>query len=305
MNDSLKNIINFSSQLTAQLKATEKLSNIMKIQSQYSEISEVCKKFNSINLKIEQSDNLFSRCQNLANAVVNTKKSTYNPLDLYTSVNSGGMSNTMLTLRQFIRTQKYFEECSKPLKLSYFSSYPEINTSDTWNNYPPKLANFNSSFKKLEYYETLHSFAEYDIAKNNLLKNKISQKVEKVLNGSISYSEGYSNSYQFTQGIIDRDLTRHQHHLENLKNFIINGGFDFTYTHGLEDFLWTHFTKIEELEETINRSVFELEFLNKIIISISNSLKKSALNKRDFFRKINSFYFKNLDDEHHSYSLTA
>jgi hypothetical protein len=310
MNNSLKNIVNFSSGLNAQLKAVEKFSNTMKIQPQFIKISDQCKKLNSISLKIEESNDLFSKCQNLATAVdFNINE---NSLKLYTSVNSSGMSNSWNKLQQFVRSQKYLEGINSSFYLPITSKYREINVSNSWEHFVPKLGKsefdnlkFHSSFKNLEHYETLRSFTEYDVAKNRLLKDEISKKVEKVLSGSVSYNNDYSSFHQTAWELLDRDYARRQQSLENLKTYIINGDFDFTYTIGLEDFIWNHFTRIEELEETINHTVFELKFLNKVIIFISNCFKKSALNKRDFFRKINSFHFKNLDDEYQSYSLSA
>lgn len=312
MNDSLKNIVNFSSALTAQLKVVEKFSNRMKIQSQFGKISDQCKKINSISSKIEESNTLFSKCQNLRTAVdFNIYE---NSLKLYTSVNSSGMSNSWNELQQFVRSQKYIEKINSSFYLPIASKYKEINVSNSWDwdHFLPKSGKsefdnlkFCSSFKNLDYYESLQSFAEYDVVKNRILKDEISKEVNKVLNGSISYTDINNSLYRSKREELDHDYAQRQKSLENLKNYIINGDFDFKYTSGLEDFLWTHFTRIEELEETINRTVFELEILNKVIISISNCFKKSALNKRDFFRKINSFHFKNLDDEYNSFSLAA
>ena len=303
MKNSLENIVNFSSGLNAQLRAVEKFSNTMKIQSQFNKISNRCKELTLISSKIEESAVLFSKCQNLATSVdFNINE---NLLDPYASVNSSGMSNSWNELQQFVRTQKYFEKFNNSFYISITPKWREVNESHSYEHYVPKSANiefsnlkFHNSFKNLEHYETLQSFTEYDIAKNRLLKDEISQKVEKVLSGSISYNNDYNSLCQTAWEILDRDYETRQQSLENLKNYIINGDFDFKYTIGLEDFLWTHFTRIEELEETIIHSVFELKFLNKVIIFISNCFKKSALNKRDFFRKIHSFHFKNLDDEY-------
>ncbi|WP_456315676.1 hypothetical protein [Pseudomonas shirazensis] len=312
MKNSLKNIVNFSSALNAQFKAVEKFSSIMKIQSQLSKISDHCEKLNSISSKIEESNGLFSKCQNLTTGVdFNINE---NSLKLYTSLNSSEMSNSWNELQQFVRTQKYFEKINSSFYLPITSKYKEVKVSNSWDleHFLPKSGknefdnlNFYRSFKNLDHYESLQSFAEYDLAKNRILKDEISKEVEKVLDGSVSHTDIYNSLYGSTREVLDRDYAQRQQSLENLKNYIINGDFDFTYSIGLEDFLWTHFTRIEELEETINRTVFELKILNKVIISISNCFKKSALNKRDFFRKINSFHFKNLDDEDQSYSLSA
>ncbi|CAI2767639.1 hypothetical protein [Flavobacterium collinsii] len=312
MNNSLRNIANFSSGLNAQLKAVERISNTMKIQSQFSKISDYCKNLNLVSSKTEESNTFFSKYQNLATtADFNINE---NSLILYKSFKSSGMTNKWDDLQQFVRSQKYLEKINSSFYLPITSKYKEVSLSNSWDldHFVPKSGKwksdnlkFHSSFKNLNHYESLQSFAEYDVVKNRILKDEISKKVEKVLNGSISYSDVYNNFYRSTKELLDRDYAQRQQSLENLKNYIINGDFDFTYTIGLEDFLWTHFTKIEELEETINRAVFELEILNKVIISIFNCFKKSALNKREFFRKINSFHFKNLDDEYHSFSLTA
>ena len=318
MNNSFENIVNFSSGLAAQLKVIEKFSNTMKIQSQFSEIYVDCKKYNSIFWKIEESNCLLSKYQNLVKAVdLNFEKSTSDSLKLYASVNSGGMSGNWNALQEFVRSQKYLEKINTPFYLSITSKYTEISSSDSWEHYVPKshfvpkLGNsefdnlkFHSSFKNLEHYETLQSFAEYDIAKNRLLKDEISEGVEKVLSGSVCYTDVYSSLYKAASEILDYDYARRQQSLENLKNYIINGNFDFDYTVGLEDFIWNYFSKIEELEETINYSILELTFI-KIIISHSVKLNKSQLDKRDFFRKINSFHFKNLDDEYPLYPLSA
>lgn len=309
MKKSLKNIINFSSGLDAQLRAVEKCTNTMKIQSQFSEISNHCKELTLISSKIEESNSLFSKCQNLPTTVdFDINK---NSIKLYKSFNSSGMSKWD-DLQQFVRSQKHLEKINSSFYLPITSKYKEVSISSSWDleHFAPKSwdsdnIKFHSSFKNLEHYESLQSFAEFDIAKNRILKDEISKEVEKVLNGSISYTNIYNSIYQSTREILDSNYFQRQQSLDNLRDYIINGDFDFTYTIGLEDFLWTHFTRIEELEETINRTVFELKILNKVIISISNCFKKSALNKRDFFRKINSFHFKNLDDEYHSFSLTA
>ncbi|SNR56627.1 hypothetical protein [Flavobacterium sp. ov086] len=311
MKNSLENIVNFSSGLNAQLKAVEKFSNAMKIQSQFSKAYVDCKKYNSIISKIEESNSLFSKCQNLSTTVdFDINK---NSLKFYKSFNSNEMSNKWDDLQQFVRSQKHLEKINSSFYLPITSKYKEVSISNSWDveHFAPKSKwdsdnlKFHSSFKNLDHYESLQSFAESDVAKNRILKDEISKDVEKVLNGSISYTDICNSLYQSTREILDHNYTQRKQSLENLKDYIINGDFDFTYTIGLEDFLWTHFTRIEELEETINSTVFELEILNKLIISISNCFKKSALNKRDFFRKINSFHFKNLDDEYHSFSLTA
>ncbi|WP_291152274.1 hypothetical protein [Flavobacterium sp. UBA7680] len=311
MNDSLKNIINFSSTLNAQLKASEKFSNIIKTQSSFIKSSEAFNKIAEINLRVNQTNDIFSRYQNLAKSIDLNSDNISSPLKIIKSLNSGGMSGNWNALQEFVRSQKYFEKINTPFYLSITPKYREISISDSWEHFVPKLGNiefgnlkFHSSFKNLEHYETLQSFAEYDIAKNRLLKDEISKKVEKVLSGSISYTDDYSSLYQSASVILDRDYARRQQSLENLKNYIINGDFDFNYTVGLENFIWNYFSKIEELEETIDYSILELTFI-KIIISLSVKLNKSQLDKRDFFRKINSFHFKNLDDEYHSYSLTA
>jgi hypothetical protein len=313
MNESIKNIINFSSSLTAQLEATERFSNIVKIQSQFSKSIEAYAKFETINTKAIETNDLFSRYQNLAKSIdLNSKKTIPTPFKIVKSLNSGGMSQSMSALQNFVRSQQNFEKFSSSL---YFlgNSKPSIlrrNPSHFWldNNTQSKWVEFdNLEFKKsfnIEYYENLRSFTEHDILKSKILKSKINQKIEKVLRG-IKHSNTESNYfYPYLNRGRNLDFS-HQQKLENFKNFIINGGFDFTYTVGLEDFLWTHFTKIEELDESIDYSVSKLKFLNKIIISTSNSRKKGALNRRDFFRKINSFHFKNLDDDYLSFSLTA
>ncbi|OMQ13399.1 hypothetical protein [[Flexibacter] sp. ATCC 35103] len=312
MNNLFKNIINFSSGLTAQLKVAEKFSNTIKIQSQFSKTSVECKKYNSISSKIEESNNLFSKWQNLATVIdfnINEKS-----LKLSPSVNSSGMSNSWNELQEFVRSQKYFEKINSSFYLPLTPKYKELGVSKSWDvdHFVPKSRKsefdnfkFYKSFKNLEHYETLQSFAEYDVAKSRILKDEISNEVERIINGSVCYNDIYDSIYRSTREVVDRDYSQRKQSLENLKNYIINGDFDFKYTIGLEDLLWTHFTRIEELEETINRTVFELKILNKIIISISNCFKKCALNKRDFFRKINSFHFKNLDDEYHSFSLAA
>lgn len=57
-------------------------------------------------------------------------------------------------------------------------------------------------------------------------------------------------------------------------------------------------------EAIINSELAKIELLNRLYISIKACLKKVSLNKREIFRKINSFHFKNLDD-YHSISLVA
>lgn len=293
MNDSIKNIINLTSKLTAQSVAMEKISNAVNIHAKYCKTSDVFNKVDSWDSSVLNATNLFSKYESASKIV------DIHSLNPCTEVQSNGVASAMSNLQAFIRSQKQFDKINNPFYLSITPKYTEINNLNNWNHFVPKLDNlkFPSNYENLEYYETLQSFAQYDISKNRILKDKISQRVEDVLYGRRSYDEDYF--YQPAH-----DFTFRQQSLENLKNYIINGNFDFKYTIGLEDFLWTHFTRIEELEDTIHHTAFELRFLNKVIISISNCLKKNALNKRDFFRKINSFHFKNLDD-YDSFSLVA
>ncbi|KFF06329.1 hypothetical protein [Flavobacterium reichenbachii] len=314
MNDSLKNILNFSSTLNAQLRATEKFSNIIKIESQFSKSNESYNKLTTINSRVTEVNDLFSRYQNLAKSIdLKSEDIVSTPLKIIKSLNSGGMSQSMIALQNFVRSQQNLEKYSSSFyflgnsKHSIFRRNSSIFRHE--NNFQSKWVEFDKlqfqkSFNDFEYYANLKSFAEHDILRSKLLKSQINQKIEKVLRGIPHSNTETNNFYPYLNRGRNLDFS-HQQKLENFKNFIISGDFGFTYTVGLEDFLWTHFTKIDELDESINYSASKLKFLNKIIISISNSRKKDALNKRDFFRKINSFHFKNLDDEYHSFSLTA
>ena len=61
---------------------------------------------------------------------------------------------------------------------------------------------------------------------------------------------------------------------------------------------------IETYVENIRQDVLLLSHIKALFKLINGSLIKLLLNKRDFFRKINSFHFKNLDD-YHSISAIA
>lgn len=61
---------------------------------------------------------------------------------------------------------------------------------------------------------------------------------------------------------------------------------------------------IETYVENIRQDVLLLSYIKALFKLINGSLIKLLLNKRDFFRKINSFHFKNLDD-YHSISVIA
>ena len=67
---------------------------------------------------------------------------------------------------------------------------------------------------------------------------------------------------------------------------------------GLHDLLVASYARILEYDARISFEITKIQILNRIYKSIKIGLKKISLNKREIFRKMNSFLFKNLDDYH-------
>lgn len=74
--------------------------------------------------------------------------------------------------------------------------------------------------------------------------------------------------------------------------------------HRLYDSLYYSISELISEDAIINSELAKIELLNRVYIAIKVCLKKTTLNKREIFRKINSFHFKNLDD-YHSISFAA
>lgn len=66
----------------------------------------------------------------------------------------------------------------------------------------------------------------------------------------------------------------------------------------IEDFFIHHIEELKMHDEKIIHQLSVIKLLNNLYESLVWALKKICINKREFFRKINSFHFKNLDDYH-------
>jgi hypothetical protein len=75
----------------------------------------------------------------------------------------------------------------------------------------------------------------------------------------------------------------------------------YDYQRELDRFFNSYHDDLHDLlfyDARINFELSKIQILNKIYKSIKIGLKKISLNKREIFRKMNSFLFKNLDDYH-------
>ena len=212
------------------------------------------------------------------------ERGNYSKNNLYSKFSKNLFSKTFGFNQSFYKKAESWEN---------FTTLPDIDF-DLGSSYY-----FNNNISKLEKLEVL---TELRIQENKKSLDVVTNSLSEILfeNKKSDYGTIKKNEFSYTSSselyekirklseLVSIDL-EHYHRQE------LN--FDDVILHRLAQ-------SIETYVENIAQDVLLLSHLKALSKLIKGSLLKSLINKRDFFRKINSFHFKNLDD-YHSISAIA
>ncbi|CCG52173.1 Hypothetical protein KQS_00870 [Flavobacterium indicum GPTSA100-9 = DSM 17447] len=196
---------------------------------------------------------------------------------------------------------------SKNFQLNY-STYKEINSWEDFTTTKYNDLDFGSSYF---YKNTLNKLQKLEtVTESRIQENKKSLDfVANRLSDFLYQQENIVvNDYSAIEVLSDFDISSSELHQKLLKlsELIPINLEDFYYQElNLDDVILHRLAQsIETCVENIKQDTLLLSHIKALSKLIKKSLSKSLLNKRDFFRKINSFHFKNLDD-YHSISAIA
>lgn len=196
---------------------------------------------------------------------------------------------------------------SKPFLFNH-RPYKEINSWEDFTSTKYNVLDFGSSYfykNTLNKLQTLETVTEVRIQENKKSLDFLANH----LSGFLYEQETIVvNDYSAIEVLSDFDMSKSDFHkkLLELSELVPFNFEDFHYQElNFEDVILHRLAQsIETCVENIKQDTLLLSHIKALSKLIKKSLAKSLLNKRDFFRKINSFHFKNLDD-YHSISAIA
>lgn len=248
----------------------ESLNSILKLTQKVSEQSALFAKIANISKAHSSFTESFEKTQKIASSLANQPKPY-------------GGSEVISKADYFERTQKLISSFAKQHK--FYGGGEPIDV----------IGDFEIDANRLR--------VNVDVINSAIKSNSIG-----LFNSSDIFSVSNSktlDTLKTFQSVSERNLSVHTAHRDRIAEKLSEalyfpGNFEISYDGFIDydEYLFSHFAEYLRCEEEIEYESSKIEILKKLYKSIKSGFRKFALNKREFFRKINSFHFKNLDDYH-------